>query len=108
MILLFKINLTCLGFSLLCRQIQITFHHQKSIIGLNLLSIVVGPYSWGTMVKQEQRFMLKLSRMSMMVNLREMMTVWDTAGVQMKNVQTQARMDQKVHRERLLILRQMG
>ncbi|MFS7926503.1 hypothetical protein Hanom_Chr04g00297811 [Helianthus anomalus] len=83
MLLLIKVNMTCLGFSLLCRQITflhqnliiglnlaIHHHEHKSIIGLNLLQIVFGLQSRETtvkrIVKQELRFMLKFSRMSMM------------------------------------------
>ncbi|MFS7972292.1 hypothetical protein Hanom_Chr09g00843001 [Helianthus anomalus] len=76
-----------LGYSLLYRQI--TLHHQKSIFGLNLLSIVVRQYSWGTVVKQELCFMPKWSRMSAMVSPWEMMTVLDMAVVQMKMLQVQ-------------------
>ncbi|KAJ0710128.1 hypothetical protein HanOQP8_Chr09g0308661 [Helianthus annuus] len=51
------------------------------------VSIVVRPYNWETVIKQELRFTLRLSRMSMIVNLREMMTVQDMVAVLMQTVQ---------------------
>ncbi|KAM0065804.1 hypothetical protein Hdeb2414_s0003g00118771 [Helianthus debilis subsp. tardiflorus] len=51
----------------------------------NQVSTVVRPYSWETVIKQELRFTLKLSRMSMMVNLQEKMIVQDTMAIRMKN-----------------------
>ncbi|KAJ0614193.1 hypothetical protein HanIR_Chr02g0059691 [Helianthus annuus] len=98
-----------LGFSLPHRQI--TLLHQKSIYGVNLLSIVVQQFSWRTVVKQERRFMLKLSRMLAMVSPQEMMTILNMAVVQLKmlQVQVQARIDLNMnHQGRLLILRQMS
>ncbi|MFS7917911.1 hypothetical protein Hanom_Chr03g00194761 [Helianthus anomalus] len=59
-------------------------------------------------VKQELHFMSKLSRMSVMVNPREMMTVPNTTVVRIKMFQVQARMDPKVQRGRLLIQMQVG
>ncbi|MFS7952211.1 hypothetical protein Hanom_Chr07g00604311 [Helianthus anomalus] len=74
-----------LGFSLPHRQI--TLHHKKSIYGVHLLSIVVRQYSWGTVVKQEMRFMPKLSRMSAMVSPQEIMIVLKMVVVQLKMLQ---------------------
>ncbi|KAJ0856502.1 hypothetical protein HanRHA438_Chr13g0579141 [Helianthus annuus] len=92
---------------LICKTVQ--YHLQKSSFGINLLSIVIRQFSWRTVVKQERRFMLKLSRMLAMLSLREMMTVLNMAVVQLKMLQVQARMDLNLnHRGRLLILRQVS
>ncbi|KAJ0455598.1 hypothetical protein HanIR_Chr15g0752991 [Helianthus annuus] len=77
----------------------------------NQLGITCTRFSWRTVVKQEWRFMLKLSRMLAMVNPREMMTILNMVVVQLKmlQVQVQGRMDQNMnHQGRLLILRQMS
>ncbi|KAL9993693.1 putative P-loop containing nucleoside triphosphate hydrolase, leucine-rich repeat domain superfamily [Helianthus debilis subsp. tardiflorus] len=72
----------------------------------------------GTVVRQKRRCMLKLLKMSAMLNPREMMTVLNMIEVQMKMFQlqlrviqlpVQARMDLNVnHQGRLLILMQKG
>ncbi|KAF5783327.1 hypothetical protein HanXRQr2_Chr11g0506621 [Helianthus annuus] len=88
-----RVRVEChLGFSPPHRQV--TLHHQKSIYGINLLSIVIRQFSWRTVVKQEQRFMLKLSRMSAMLSPREMMTVLNMTVAQLKMFQAQLKMVQ--------------
>ncbi|MFS7903060.1 hypothetical protein Hanom_Chr01g00019551 [Helianthus anomalus] len=52
---------------------------------IKLMKGVIGLYNLEVEIKEELRFMLKLSRMSMMVNLREMMSVQDIVAVRMKN-----------------------